>query len=170
MLNRRVLGALSGAMLLPVLLPVSARATTSSAELTMLRQKTLAASTFATSSSQLAEAQGEHRLVKGFARFEIAEQAAVLRSLQLAGMTLPASVTLEAEQAQLLQQLQGLRGAEFDRMYVQGQLTGHRELMRLHQALLTAGSQEEQIIATLALASIEQHTAMLEAMQQHHRG
>ena len=49
-------------------------------------------------------------------------------------------------------------------MYLEGQVVGHRELLALHQALLTAASREEQIIATLGIARINQHLAMLQAI------
>ena len=64
----------------------------------------------------------------------------------------------------MMQQLQGFSDAQFDRMYLEGQVAGHQELLALHQALLTAASREEQIIATLGIASINQHIAMLRAM------
>jgi putative membrane protein len=166
MLRRHATVALVGAAILPMLnRRAAAQAATTGASME-LRQKVLAASTFSTSTSQLALTSGENPAVKTFARFETAEQQATLRAMQLAGLTIPQTVPLDSDQTQMLQQLRGLKGGEFDRMYVRGQLLGHQELLSLHQRMLAAGTREEQIISTLSVPSIEQHIAMLQAMPQ----
>jgi putative membrane protein len=165
MLRRHATVALMGAAILPVLNSGSRAQVAAAGAAMELRQKVLAASTFSTNTSQLAIASGENPAVKTFARFEAAEQQATLRAMQLAGLTIPQTVPLDSDQSQMLQQLRGLKGSEFDRMYVRGQLLGHQELLTLHQRMLTAGTREEQIISTLSVASIEQHISMLQAMQ-----
>jgi putative membrane protein len=74
-------------------------------------------------------------------------------------------VPTDAEHAQQLRQLEALNGSEFDRMYLQGQLAGHRELLALHQRSATSGARDDRIISTIAIAGIEQHIAMLQGMQ-----
>jgi len=161
MLRRTAMTALSVAALSPLLMQAACAQTGSP---TQLRQQLLAASTFSLNSSTLAARQAQAPAVKTFAQFEAAEQQAEMQAMKLAGVPIPAEVPMDAQKMQMMQQLQGLSGAQFDRMYLQGQLTGHQELLALHQALLTAGSREEQIIATLGIASINQHIAMLRAM------
>jgi putative membrane protein len=124
----------------------------------------LAASTFSLNSSVLAARQAQAPAVKTFAQFEAAEQQAGMQAMKLAGLPIPAEVPTDAQKTQTMQKLQGFSGAQFNRMYLQGQVAGHRELLALHEALLTAASREEQIIATLGIASINQHIAMLRAM------
>ncbi|MFC7553079.1 DUF4142 domain-containing protein [Pseudoroseomonas wenyumeiae] len=102
--------------------------------------------------------------MKTFAQFEANEQRAVLQAMKIAGIPMPAQVEMDPQKMQMMQQLQSLEGTQFDRMYLQGQTVGHQELLQLFQALLTSGSQSEQVIATLAVASIQQHIAMLQAM------
>ncbi|MDB5369023.1 MAG: hypothetical protein JWP20_581 [Roseomonas sp.] len=163
MLRRHAIATVAGIATYPLLMRSAAAQTAASSGMSALSQRILAASTFATTSSQLALTKAESPIVKVFAKFEVAEQESILRATQLAGITVPQSVQLDSEQAQMLQQLQGLSNAEFDRMYVRGQLAGHQELLTLHQRRLTAGTRDEQIISTIAVATIEQHIAMLQA-------
>jgi putative membrane protein len=131
---------------------------------TELRQRIVAASTFAVATSRLAATRGTAATVKAFAGFEIAEQTAIMHAMELASLPL-AQVQLDAEHAQQLRQLGTLNGADFDRMYLQGQLTGHRELLALHQRSASSGARDEKIISTIAVAGIQQHIAMLQSMQ-----
>ncbi len=67
----------------------------------------------------------------------------------------------------MLQQLQSLSGAQFDNMYVQGQLLGHQELLTLHQTIAQSGAtQADRMIATVAVPAIKSHLAMLQGIQQ----
>lgn len=169
MLRRQALTALgTTAVLSPLLQPALAQTTAASpaasSALMELRQRALAGNTFSTNSSKLALTKGSATAVTTFAKFEVAEQQSILRAMQLAGLPLPQSVVLDSEQMQMTQQLQAASGAEFDRLYIRGQLVGHRELLRLHQSLMTSGTPSEQVISTIAVPSIEQHIAMLQAL------
>lgn len=164
MIRRNILAGLAGAAVVP---PLASRAAAQSGAQggdMELRQRIAAASTFAVATSRLAATRGSAAPVKTFAGFEIAEQASITRAMELA--SLPVSqVQLDAEHAQQLRQLESLNGADFDRMYLQGQLTGHRELLALHQRSASSGARDEKIISTIAVAGIEQHIAMLQGMQ-----
>ncbi|MDB5412635.1 MAG: hypothetical protein JWR10_970 [Rubritepida sp.] len=165
MIRRNILAGLAGtAVLTPLARSASAqtRAQGGDAE---LRQRILAASTFAVMTSRLAATRATAATVKVFAGFEIAEQGAIMQAMQIAGLPVPAQVQIDAEHAQMQSQLEALNGAEFDRMYLQGQLTGHRELLALHQRSASSGTREEKVISTIAIAGIEQHIAMLQGMQ-----
>jgi putative membrane protein len=155
--------ALSAAALMPVLLR-SASAQTASGGDAQLRQRILAASTFSLTSSEMALQKAQAPAVKTFAQFEANEQRATMQAMKIAGIPMPAQVEMDAQKMQMTQQLRSLEGAQFDRMYLQGQTMGHQELLQLHQTLLTSGTQGEQVIATLSVASIQQHIAMLQAM------
>ncbi|WP_424813166.1 DUF4142 domain-containing protein [Roseococcus sp. YIM B11640] len=128
------------------------------------RQRIAAASAFAILTSRLAASRGSTAGVKAFANFEIAEQTAIRRAMELASLA-TGQPQPDAEHAQQLRQLEALSGTEFDRMYLQGQLAGHRELLMLHQRSASSGTREEKIISTIAVAGIEQHIAMLQGMQ-----
>jgi putative membrane protein len=163
MLRRTAVTALSAAALMPVLLRVASAQTASGGD-AQLRQRILAASTFSLTSSEMALQKAQAAPVKAFAQFEANEQRATMQAMKLAGVAIPSEVPMDAQKMQMAQQLRALDGTQFDRMYVQGQVTGHQELLQLHQTLLTSGTREEQIIATLSVASIQQHIAMLQAI------
>jgi putative membrane protein len=163
MLRRTATAALSASLLSPLFVG-AANAQSASSSLIQLRQQLLAASTFSLNTSAMAVRQAQAPAVKTFAGFEAAEQQAEMQAMKIAGLPIPAEVRLDAQKTQMMKELQGLSGAQFDRMYLQGQDAGHRELLTLHQNLLTSGTREEQIIATLGIASIQQHIAMLKAM------
>ena len=95
----------------------------------------LAASTFSLNSSVLAARQAQAPAVKTFAQFEAAEQRAEMQAMKLAGVPMPAEVPTDAQKMQMMQQLQGFSGAQFDRMYLEGQVVGHLELLALHQRI-----------------------------------
>ncbi|MFC4169907.1 DUF4142 domain-containing protein [Teichococcus aestuarii] len=170
MIRRNALAALAGATLVPLLLPAGARAQGTmpagamSSDLMEARQAALAGGTFALNSSQLAASRAGQAPVRAFAQFEVAEQQALLQAMQLAGLPLPATVMMPGEKLAMLQQLETLQGDAFDTLYLQGQRLGHRELLAAHQALRGGGLREERVISTLAVASIEQHLAMLQAL------
>ncbi|WP_158600960.1 DUF4142 domain-containing protein [Teichococcus wenyumeiae] len=163
MLRRTAATALSAAALMPVLLR-TASAQTAAGGNAQLLPRILAASAFSLATSDLALQKAQAPAVKTFAQFEANEQRAVLQAMKIAGIPMPAQVEMDPQKMQMMQQLQTLEGTQFDRMYLQGQTVGHQELLQLFQTLLTSGSQSEQVIATLAVASIQQHIAMLQAM------
>lgn len=163
MLRRTAVTALSAAALTPILLRTASAQTASGGDAQLL-QRILAASTFSLTSSELALQKAQAPAVKTFAQFEAAEQRATMQAMKIAGIPMPAQVEMDAQKMQMTQQLRTLDGTQFDRMYLQGQTMGHQELLQLHQTLLTAGNKDEQVIATLSVASIQQHIAMLQAM------
>jgi putative membrane protein len=162
MLRRTAMTALSFAAVSPFLLRAASAQSASGGD-AQLRQRILAASTFSLNGSELAIQKAQTPAVKTFAQFEAAEQRAEQQAMRLAGLPIPATVEMDGQKLQMTQQLRTLDGAQFERMYLQGQTMGHQELLQLHQTLLTAGTREEQVIATLAIASIQQHIAMLQA-------
>src|SRR3954447_23769814 len=112
---------------------------------------------FAMQTSQLALTRTGNPDIVNFANAEIAEQVQVASALGAA----PGSAPLRPDHARLLTQLQQVRGGAFDRMYVQGQLRGHRELLALNDAALRAGNPQEQQVAQMSLPIIHRHLAIL---------
>ena len=86
---------------------------------------------------------------------------------RMAGLPVPAPSMMDAQKQQMVTQLQSLSGAQFDRMYLQGQTMGHQELLQLHQTMAQSGArQEERMLATVAVPAIKSHLAMLQGIQQ----
>ena len=122
------------------------------------RTADLMGGSFAMQTSQLALTRTTNPDLVNFANAEIAEQVQVANALGAA----PGSAPLRSDHAVLLQQLAATPSGPFDRMYVQGQLRGHRELLALNNAYLRTGSNpQEQQVAQMSLPIIHRHLAIL---------
>jgi putative membrane protein len=118
---------------------------------------------FAMQTSQLALTRTRNPDVINFANAEIAEQVQVASALGAA----PGSAPLRPDHAVLLRQLQATPSGRFDRMYVQGQIRGHRELLALNTSYLRTGSNpQEQQVAQMSLPIIQRHLAILSSLRE----
>ena len=139
-------------------------------------QKTLQAGTVALETSRVAQQKATDPNVKQFSRFETEEQttiAEILRSMADPGATASTGQpAIPADKAQMVQQLQQMQGgAEFDRMYVQGQIQGHQELLAIQEQYLQGGRNLHAThIAKLAAGRIREHIEELQGIQQKLRG
>ena len=130
-------------------------------------QMALGGMAFALATSQLATQRAATPAARTFAQLESEEQMAFSEARRMAGLPLPQPSMMDAQKQQMLQQLQSLSGAQFDNMYVQGQLLGHQELLTLHQTIAQSGAtQADRMIATVAVPAIKSHLAMLQGIQQ----
>ena len=130
-------------------------------------QMALGGMAFALATSQLATQRAESPLAKNFAQLETEEQMAFAEARRMGGLPLPQPSMMDAQKQQMVQQLQSLSGSQFDRMYVQGQMMGHQELLQLHQTLAQSGStQADRMLATVAVPAIRTHLSMLQGIQQ----
>jgi predicted outer membrane protein len=127
---------------------------------------TLMAGTLSKQTSQLALTRAQNREVQQFGGFEASEQTVFAQVLTRTDT--PPPVPLDAEHAAILASLQSLSGPAFDRAYVQSQILGHQELLRIQQGYLENSSRtpEMQSVAVLARWSILQHQAMLRDLQR----
>jgi putative membrane protein len=76
---------------------------------------------------------------------------------------------MDASAREMVQKLQGQQaGAEFDRMYLEGQLQGHRSLLQVQERYLQSNPQnrEHVNVARMARGQIREHIALLEDMQK----
>jgi putative membrane protein len=165
MQRRAAIGALGVAAFIPGLLRPAQAQTRAPTGLMQLRQSALLGNQFSTQTSDLAPGRAQHDIVKAFAHFEAAEQRSIVQAMQLARLPVT-PVALPPEKMQIMQQLQGLQGPAFDSLYLQVQLQGHQELLQAQEGLLSAGGKDEKVIATIAVAAIQQHIAMLQGLQQ----
>lgn len=158
MLRRHILMAGAGAGISATLLASGASAQVDAGKLPILMGGDFAAMT-----SKLALTRAQNPAVRGFAQLEIAEQVAVAHAFG----SMPGAAGISAEDAALYQQLQGLSGPEFDAMYIQGQVLGHRKLLGLHKAYASTGSDAMARGASIvAVPSIETHLGILATMQR----
>jgi putative membrane protein len=171
MIRRTMLAGAAGAGLATAFLRPAAAQQSTMSPMNMSPERTaqmaLGGMAFALATSQLAAQRGESATVKTFAQLETEEQMAFAEARRMAGLPVPAPSMMDAQKQQMLQQLQTMSGAQFDRMYVQGQIMGHQELLQLHQAMAQSGSRvEERMLGTVAVPAIRTHLSMLQGIQQ----
>ena len=118
---------------------------------------------FATATSQLALTKTGNASVRTFAELEIAEQAATAEAFG----SKPGAAGLSEEHATMLAQLEALEGAEFDAMYVDGQIEGHNELLAIHQAYASGGEDPMARGASMVgVTGIQTHLVMLDSIRK----
>jgi putative membrane protein len=155
-------------------------------------QQTLASGTVSLQTSEIALQKAQNPKVKQFAQFERDEQTTVsevLRAIQEPGATASGGASaaasgsgaraaatapeIPADKAKMMEELQQAKaGAEFDRLYIQGQLQGHQELFQIQERYLQANSRnrEHTNVAKLARGHIKEHIAVLQELQKELRG
>ncbi len=130
-------------------------------------QMALGGMAFALATSQLAMQRAEIPVARTFAQLEAEEQMAFADARRMGGLPVPSPSMMDTQKQQMVQQLQSMSGAQFDRMFVQGQIMGHQELLQLHQTLAQSGAtQGDRMLATVAVPAIKSHLAMLQGIQQ----
>ncbi len=117
---------------------------------------------FATATSQLAARRASSRAVKAFAELEIAEQAAVAKAFG----SRPGAAGVSRRQAAMIEELRGLSGPAFDVMYVEGQIMGHKELLKIHQAYARTGRDPQARGASMVgVTGIQSHLFLLNSIR-----
>jgi putative membrane protein len=150
-------------------------------------QQTLQLGMVALESSRLAMNKVRSDDLKRFANFEVQEQTTlseVLHSMMEPAATAatgstgsqsnPSSMNMppmqmDASARDMMQKMQNQQaGAEFDKMYLQAQLQGHRDLLQVQERYLQSNPQnrEHTNVAKMARGHIREHLAMLEEMQK----
>lgn len=152
-------------------------------------QQTMQLGMVALESSRIAMNKVRNEDLKRFANFEVQEQTTlseVLRSMmepaataatgsttsaqsgQSSGMSMPA-MQMDAGARDMMQKMQNQQaGAEFDKMYLEAQLQGHRDLLQVQERYLQSNPQnrEHMNVAKMARGHISEHIAMLADMQK----
>lgn len=128
------------------------------------KQPALLGGNFALLSSRIAVEKATNPSVKTFATMEIAEQEAVAMAFGAE----PGAGGVSEKHAAVLKELEAApAGPAFDMMYVDGQITGHEELHKIHAAYAKNGSDPMARGASMVgVPSIETHLAMLRGIKQ----
>lgn len=139
-------------------------------------QQTMMAGAAALQTSEIALQKAKDEDVKQFAQFEVDEQrtiAEVLRSMMepsgTASSASAAAPQLDAKHAEMLKKLQQAQAGEaFDKMYVDGQLQGHQELLQIQETYLKSNSRnrEHVNVAKLARGHIKEHVQVLTDLKE----
>jgi putative membrane protein len=145
-------------------------------------QQTMQLGMVALESSRMAMNKLRNDDLKRFANFEVQEQTTlseVLRSMIDPGATAatgsagsqsgPSAMQMDAGARDMMQKMQNQQaGAEFDKMYLEAQLQGHRDLLQVQERYLQSNPQnrEHMNVAKMARGHINEHIALLEEMQK----
>ncbi|MBS7539096.1 DUF4142 domain-containing protein [Ancylobacter lacus] len=123
----------------------------------------LMAGSFATASSELVLKRSRDAAVRGFARLEMAEQAAIARAFG----SRPGREGLMAQHEILINKLTLADDAAFDLLYLEGQIAGHEASLRDHRAYARTGNQPmARGAAMVAVPGIETHLALLATLSR----
>lgn len=129
--------------------------------------------------SRLAVTKATAPKVKMFAEFEVAEQETVgdiIKSMKMAmdeaqGALMPPTdeeaIAMAGPDAQaMLDDMEAMSGADFDKAYVAANLEGHQKLLAIQEEYLTVGTNREHLsVAKLARGMVNEHIAHLEELQ-----
>ena len=127
-------------------------------------QETLAADLASLETSKIALQKGQGAWVKKFAQYFIAEQQTIAEILQPAGGAAP---NISDKQAGMVKELQSAEAAAFDKAYVQGQIQGHQELLKIQETYISAGKDKDHVsLAKLARGQIKEHIDLLQTIQK----
>jgi putative membrane protein len=125
--------------------------------------------TFEILEAQTVLAQSADLQVRAFAQQMIEAHTATSESLKTAASHAglkPPTQALSSDQALLLSALQGVRGAEFDKMYLRHQALAHLSAMTTEQQYASNGDQPAvRAAAASATPLIASHLEMAEQMQ-----
>lgn len=128
--------------------------------------QTAMAGMFAMEHAKIGVEKARNAEVKRFGQLEVAEQttiAEVLKSM-MTGMDMP---KLPAEKLAMLKKMEGMSaGADFDKMFLEGQHDGHEELLKIQDAYINAGKNREHLaVAKLARGHIREHLSDISHIQ-----
>lgn len=126
---------------------------------------TLMVGSVALQTSQLAQGRASNPMVRRFADFEVEEQTTISEILNEM-MRMPPPPPAPADR-RMMQELARMQGAAFDRMYLTGQLDGHRRLLQIQETYLAQGrNPNHRHIAMLARGRIREHISDVEMLMR----
>lgn len=126
---------------------------------------TLMVGSVALQTSQLAQSRALRPQVREFAGFEVEEQTGIAQIIgEMMGGAMPPPPP--PADARMIAGLQRARGAGFDRMYLMGQMDGHRRLLDIQERYIREGRDpHHRHIAMLARGRIMEHLADIRKLQ-----
>lgn len=116
----------------------------------------------------IAQNKANGKYVKEFAKFELEETDTVKKVIKEMGIDEPA---MDANGQAKLDKLKSLSGAEFDRMFIQEQIDGHKKLIDHADMFLNgAGKEDAEIhnrhIAMMARATHKEHVTICNRLME----
>lgn len=130
--------------------------------------ETLAAGAVALEMSRIAMEKAQDEWVKKFAQYEVAEQDTMAEVLTSLGAQ-PAKMTDQQNRMMqgMIKRLKGAQaGPRFDREYIEAQIEGHQELLKIQENYLASGKVRSHVNVTkLARGQIKEHLDMVQTIR-----
>ena len=121
---------------------------------------------FEIQSSQLAQQKSQNNRVREFAQRMVQDHTAAGDRLKAAAQGQNVPNNLDQQHASALQRMQGASGPDFDRRYVQHQLTGHEETVALFDQFAQSGDHPQlKQFAQQTLPSLREHLQMAQQLR-----
>jgi predicted outer membrane protein len=121
---------------------------------------------FEIQSSQLALQKSQNNRIREFAQKMVQDHTGAGDRLKAAAQGETVPTNLDQQHAGMLQQLQGATGPDFDRRYVQLQLTGHQETVTLFDQFAQNGDHPQlKQFAQQTLPSLREHLQMVQELR-----
>ena len=125
---------------------------------------------FEVQEGKMAESMGHSAKVRAFGRQMVKDHTKstqmVMAAAQASGMPSMAPPPLTADQQQMISQLQGTSGKDFDRTYVQQQMQSHQQALAVQQGYAQNGSDPNlKMAAGKIVPVVERHIQMLQSLQ-----
>lgn len=119
---------------------------------------------------QLAASRSQNPKVRDFGQMMVKDHTMTTQNLmaaiQKAGMTPPPPPPLRPDQQQMMTQLQGATGADFDKMYVSQQIQSHQEALQVHSGYAAGGTTPAlKAVAKQTVPIVQHHLDMATRMQ-----
>lgn len=115
--------------------------------------------------SRLAKERARDVWVKKFAEYETAEQETIAEVLRSLGGRLSQDAREDRRQAR--RDLRDASGRAFEETYLEVQAEGHEQLLRVQDAYIRSGRDEEHLgIARLARGQIREHIDLIKTIRQ----
>lgn len=123
---------------------------------------------FEIEAAKLAVQKSRNDAVRSFAQKMLDDHQKMSSQLKAAaGSQAAATTQLDRKHAQKLEQLRQASGAQFDRLYMETQVQGHREALKLHQDYAKGGDNTNlKKVATEAVPHVQQHLQRAEALHK----
>ncbi|MGE3539660.1 MAG: DUF4142 domain-containing protein [Candidatus Tectimicrobiota bacterium] len=128
--------------------------------------KAASSNLFEVQSSQLALHKSQNNRVRDFAQRMVQDHTAIGNQLKAAAQGQNVPTNLNQQHSSLLQQLQGASEGDFNRLYVQHQLTGHAETITLFEPWAQHGDHPQlKQFAQQTLPTLREHLQMAQQLR-----
>jgi putative membrane protein len=169
MLGIKRLGLLAALVLVGLAPAAAAQAAQPSTQDTQYLQAVHQVNLFEITTGNLAQQKGQNQQVKDLGKMFVTDHTQLDQTVQSTAQQLNVQLPSEpsADQQKVINQLNNLSGADFDKAWVTAQLAGHVQAIQATQTQISQGSEQSVVqLAQDALPTLQAHYDALVALAQ----